>query len=47
MVAKKKKDSEFAVKFFKGTSEQYNSITPNPYTFYFIIDEDKVYLGDV
>ena len=47
MVAKKKKDSEFAVKFFKGTSEQYNSITPNPYTFYFITDEDKVYLGDV
>lgn len=43
----KKKDSQFAVKFFKGTSEQYNSITPNPYTFYFITDTNKVYLGDI
>lgn len=41
----KKKDSQFAVKFFKGTSQQYNSITPNPYTFYFITDTNKVYLG--
>ena len=44
---KRKKDSQFAVKFFKGTSEQYESIIPNMYTFYFITDTDKVYLGDI
>lgn len=43
----KKKDSQFAVKFFKGTAEQYASIIPNMYTFYFITDENKVYLGDI
>lgn len=47
MNMKKKKDSQFAVKFFKGTAEQYASIIPNMYTFYFITDEDKVYLGDI
>ena len=35
------------VKFFKGTLQQYNSITPDDYTFYFITDVDKIYLGDV
>lgn len=35
------------VKFFKGTLQQYNSITPNDYTFYFLTDVDKIYLGDV
>ena len=44
---KRKKDSQFAVKFFKGTLEQYESIIPNMYTFYFITDVDKVYLGDI
>lgn len=44
---RRKKDSQFAVKFFKGTSEQYESIIPNMYTFYFITDTDKVYLGDI
>lgn len=33
------------VKFFKGTLQQYNSIIPNDYTFYFVTDVDKVYLG--
>ena len=42
MVSKK-----YPVKFFKGTLQQYNSITPDDYTFYFINDTDKVYLGDV
>lgn len=42
MVSKK-----YPVKFFKGTLQQYNSITPNDYTFYFITDVDKIYLGDV
>ncbi len=42
MVSKK-----YPVKFFKGTLQQYNSITPDDYTFYFITDTDKVYLGDV
>lgn len=41
------KKSEFPVKFFKGTAEQYASIIPNMYTFYFITDVDKVYLGDI
>lgn len=41
----KKKDSQFAVKFFKGTSQQYNAITPNFYTFYFLTDVEKLYLG--
>lgn len=42
MVSKK-----YPVKFFKGTLQQYNSITPDDYTFYFITDVDKIYLGDV
>lgn len=42
MVSKK-----YPVKFFKGTLQQYNSITPSDYTFYFITDVDKIYLGDV
>ena len=40
-------NQKIPVKFFKGTSQQYNSITPNPYTFYFITDSDKIYLGQV
>lgn len=43
----KKKNPEFPVKFFKGTAEQYASIIPNMYTFYFITDTNKVYLGDI
>ena len=35
------------VKFFKGTLQQYNSITPDDYTFYFVTDVNKIYLGDV
>lgn len=35
------------VKFFKGTSEQYNSITPDTYTFYFLTDVNKIYIGDI
>lgn len=42
-----KKKTDYPVKFFKGTSEQYNSIIPNMYTFYFLTDVDKVYLGDI
>ena len=38
---------KYPVKFFKGTSEQYSSITPDAYTFYFLTDVDKIYLGDV
>lgn len=38
---------KYPVKFFKGTLQQYNSITPNDYTFYFVTDVDKIYLGDV
>lgn len=40
-------NKKYPVKFFKGTLQQYNSITPDDYTFYFITDSDKVYLGDV
>ncbi len=43
----KKRASQYAVKFFKGTFQQYNSIIPNSYTFYFLTDVDKVYLGDI
>lgn len=35
------------VKFFKGTSEQYDSITPDAYTFYFLTDVNKIYVGDI
>ena len=38
---------DYKVKFRKGTWEQYASITPNEYTFYFITDLDKIYLGTV
>lgn len=37
--------AKYLVKFFKGTLQQYNSITPNDYTFYFVTDVDKVFLG--
>ena len=37
--------AKYLVKFFKGTLQQYNSIIPNDYTFYFVTDVDKVYLG--
>lgn len=40
-------NKKYPVRFFKGTLQQYNSITPNDYTFYFITDVDKIYLGDV
>ncbi len=39
--------AKYLVKFFKGTFQQYNSITPNDYTFYYLTDVDKIYLGDV
>lgn len=39
------KKAQYPVKFFKGTSQQYNSITPDIYTFYFLTDIDKIYLG--
>ena len=39
--------NKYLVKFFKGTLQQYNSIVPNDYTFYFLTDVDKIYLGDV
>ena len=38
---------KYPVKFFKGTLQQYESITPDDYTFYFLTDVDKIYLGDV
>lgn len=41
------KKDKYLVKFFKGTSQQYNSITPDAYTFYFVTDLSKIYLGDV
>ena len=40
-------NKKYPVKFFKGTLQQYNSITPDDYTFYFLTDVDKIYLGDV
>ena len=40
------KKPQYLVKFFKGTSQQYNSITPDIYTFYFLTDVDKIYLGN-
>lgn len=43
----KKKTVQYPVKFFKGTLQQYNSITPSDFTFYFLTDVDKIYLGDV
>ena len=39
--------AKYLVKFFKGTLQQYNSITPNDYTFYFVTDVDKVFLGRI
>lgn len=38
---------KYPVKFFRGTLQQYESITPDDYTFYFLTDVDKIYLGDV
>ena len=35
----------FKVRFLAGTSDVYNSITPDPYSFYFTTDDHKVYLG--
>lgn len=36
---------KFKVQFFKGTKAQYDSISPDRYTFYFLTDTDQVYLG--
>lgn len=36
---------KFKVQFFKGTKAQYDSISPNRYTFYFLTDTDQVFLG--
>lgn len=33
------------VQFFKGTKPQYDSISPDRYTFYFLTDTNQVYLG--
>ena len=38
-------DMKFKVQFFKGTKAQYDSISPDRYTFYFLTDTDQVYLG--
>jgi len=35
----------FKVRFLAGTSEAYHSITPDPYSFYFTVDDHKVFLG--
>ena len=35
------------VKFLKGTSEQYEALQPDEYTFYFTTDDEKFYLGDI
>lgn len=40
-------NSENPVKFFKGTSQQYNSILPDAFTFYFLTDTHKVFLGQI
>ncbi len=37
----------YEVKFLMGTKEQYEAITPNDYTFYFLTDTDQIFLGDV
>lgn len=37
---------KFKVQFFKGTKAQYESISPDRYTFYFLTDTDQVYLGE-
>lgn len=42
-----KKKAQYPVKFFKGTAQQYNATTPNDFCFYFITDQNKIYLGDV
>jgi len=36
---------KFKVQFFKGTRVQYDSISPDKYTFYFVTDTDQVFLG--
>lgn len=33
------------VKFLKGTSQQYNAITPDELTFYYLTDLKRFYLG--
>ena len=33
------------VQFFRGTQEQYNAITPSQYTFYFLTDTKRCFLG--
>lgn len=38
---------KFKVQFFKGTKAQYDSISPDRYTFYFISDTNQVFLGDI
>ena len=37
---------KFKVQFFKGTKAQYDSISPDRYTFYFLTDTDQVFLGE-
>lgn len=33
------------IKFYKGTSQQYNNITPDEFTFYYLTDLKRFYLG--
>lgn len=41
------KDIKTKVRFLKGTSEQYQALIPDEYTFYFTTDDEKFYLGDI
>lgn len=38
---------DFKVQFFKSTKAQYDSITPDEYTFYYTKDTKQVFLGDI
>ena len=38
---------DFKVQFFKSTKAQYDSITPDEYTFYYTIDTKQVFLGSI
>lgn len=38
---------KFKVQFFKCTKEQYQAIVPDNYSFYFLLDTQQVFLGDI
>jgi hypothetical protein len=38
---------KFKVQFFKCTKQQYETIIPDSYSFYFLLDTGQVFLGSI